>query len=189
MYAINMFQQFTLPALLVCLCVGSISLTGCATGRYNLPTVPHIDLHRYAGKWYEVARLPVFYQGDGERAIAEYSLKSDGTLAILNTSISWDGSRRSISGTATPVPGSGNARLRVRINAFPAKLLPIPRDGNYWIIDVAPDYRYALVGTPDRRFLWLLSRTPSIDQSDFTRMRELADSLGFVTDSLVIHRG
>ncbi len=180
------YQFLLLP--IIAASVVFLALIGCQTTRQALPTVPLVDLNQYAGKWYEVARLPVFYQGDEERAIAEYTLLGDGTMALLNTSISRDGSKRSVSGIATPVANSGNARLRVKINAFPARLIPAPRRGNYWIIDVAPDYSYALVGTPDRNYLWMLSRKPDINQSDFTRLKHLADSLGFVTDKLIIHR-
>lgn len=166
-----------------------LALAGCqSTDHGPLPTEPAIDLARYAGIWHEVARLPVFYQRDDERAMAEYTPRGDGTLALRNTAIRPDGSTRSVTGTATPVPGSGNARLRVRIDAFPGNLVPPPDEGNYWIIRVAPDYRYALVGTPDRRFLWILSRTRSIGQSDFTRLTELADSLGFPIQNLIVHR-
>lgn len=149
-------------------------------------TVPSVDLSRYAGEWYEVARLPVFYQGDNERAIATYTLRSDGQMDVINTAIRQDGTKHSVTGLATPVPNSGNAKLRIKINKWPATWIPVPTQGNYWILELAPDYSYALVGTPDRKFLWLLSRTPTLSTSKFTALIERADALGYHTDKLII---
>lgn len=127
-----------------------------------LPTVEHVDVARYAGRWYELARLPVLFQPDASVAIAEYGLRDNGTVSVRNTACRGTDPERSIDGSATPAAGAeeSNARLRVRFGGV-ARLVPTPVEGNYWVLRLAPDYSAALVGTPDRSSLWLLGRRPS----------------------------
>jgi len=82
------------------------------------------------------------------------------------------------------VPGSGNARLRVRFGGL-AALAPVPREGNYWIIALDADYRFAMVGTPDRRFLWILARDPCLPPDVLASLVARARCLGFDVDRLV----
>jgi len=153
-------------------------------------TVESVDLERYAGLWYEVARLPVFYQDDDEMAKAEYSLNDEGTIDVVNTAIHADGSSQKVTGTAEPVPGSNNAKLRVSIDNFFARLFGSPPDyGNYWVLKLDSDYRMALVGTPDRDALWLLSRTPTMEKDDLKEYIDYAESQGYDTSRLIINNG
>ena len=148
-----------------------------------LPTVPHVDLARYAGTWHEVARLPNWFQRSCERSRAEYTPCGDGSLKVVNTCAKASGRSSSIEGRATPVPGSGNARLRVKFGGL-AALVPAAREGNYWIIALgegAPDapYEWAMVGTPDRRFLWILARQPCLPPEVLAELKAQARCLGF----------
>ncbi|MGC4013553.1 MAG: lipocalin family protein [Luteolibacter sp.] len=157
------------------------------TTRYpQLKTARQVDVKRYAGKWYEVARYPQWFQRDCASATAEYSLNPDGSIRVVNTCIKADGTQRSVEGRAEPADGT-NSRLRVR---FPEKwytaAIPVPKEGNYWVIDLTGDYRQAIVGTPDRRTLWFLSRSPQIAKKDFERMKKVARSQGFDTGKLVV---
>jgi apolipoprotein D and lipocalin family protein len=159
---------------------------GPAASHPPLKTTPKVSSDRYLGKWYEVARLPQWFQKDCVSATADYSQNKDGTIGVLNTCIRADGTERSISGVAEPVDGPNN-RLRVKFpGSFFARLAPIPEEGNYWIIDVTPDYRYAVVGTPDRKFLWFLSRSPEVPQAQFDRMKAIAKKQGFDLGRLAI---
>jgi apolipoprotein D and lipocalin family protein len=88
-------------------------------------------------------------------------------------------------GRAEPVPCSGNARLRVRFGGL-AALVPVPREGNYWIIALDDDYRFAMVGTPDRRFLWILARDTCLPPDVFAGLVAQARCLGFDVDRLVV---
>lgn len=172
--------------LVVALAAG---LVGCSTTSHHpLPTVNQVDLKRYAGQWYEVARLPVPYQKADEGAKAEYTLQRDGTVRVVNTAIAPHGRNRSIQGRAEAVPGSNNARLRVKFEGL-AGLVPTPEEGNYWIMALDRNrYRYAMVGTPDRKALWLLSRQPRLDPPVQKELVDRAEALGFPVEKLIYHR-
>ena len=164
-----------------------ICVAGCASiGTPDpLPTVAQVNLDRYTGTWYEVARLPTPFQKDQERAIARYTPMGDSQVAIRNTGIMPDGSTRTATGVGTPVEGSNNSKLRITFNEFPASLMPAAEEGNYWILALDTEYRYAMVGTPDRDFLWLLSRDKTMPDQVKSRYVTQAQSLGFDTSKLL----
>lgn len=99
-------------------------------------------------------------------------------MRVENSCRNARGRCRSIEGTATPVPCSGNARLRVRFEG-PAGWMPVARDGNYWIIALDEDYQWAMVGTPDRRFLWILARERSLPPEVYCMLVARARCLEF----------
>jgi apolipoprotein D and lipocalin family protein len=166
--------------------LGLAVLAACQSSPHARPlaTAARVDLQRYAGTWYEVARLPNFFQKAGEQAIAEYRLEPDGRVAVRNTAVRPDGQKRSIEGHATAVPGSNHARLMVRFQGW-AGLAPVSNRGNYWVIAVDPQYRYAMVGTPDRKYLWILARTPQLDPRIRQQLMERAKAEGFATERLL----
>lgn len=148
-----------------------VLLGGCAT-REPLPTVPEVDLARYSGTWHEIAKYPNFFQrrcASDTKAI--YEPMADGRIRVVNSCRNANGREQRVSGTATVVPDSGNARLRVSFWG--------PFAGDYWIIGLDPDYRWALVGHPSRKFLWILSRTPEMDDTTYRRIVKLATDLGY----------
>ncbi len=149
-----------------------------------LPTVPDVDLARYAGTWHEVARLPNLFQRSCVGATARYTLLADGSVQVVNACRTARGRCRSIEGRAEAVPCSGHARLRVRFDGL-AGLMPVSQDGNYWIIALDDDYRWAMVGTPDRRFLWILARQPDLPPDVHQCLVNRARELGFDVDRLV----
>ncbi len=149
-----------------------------------LPTVPSVDLARYAGTWHEIARLPNLFQASCDRSWARYEPRADGSLAITNACVTRRGRCRQAVGSAEPVLCSGNARLRVRFSGL-ASLVPVPRAGNYWIIALDDDYRWAMVGTPDRRFLWILSRDTCLEPRVYAGLVSQARDLGFAVDRLI----
>ena len=151
-----------------------------------LPTAGPVDLARYAGKWFELARLPTRFQDPRSVSTAEYGVRPDGKVSVDNTAFVGDRVSARISGTATPVAGAPNDRLRVKFGGF-LKFIPTPKEGNYWVIDLEDDYSMALVGTPDRSNLWLLSRDANAwDSTTAARMVAEATKLGFDTDKLLI---
>jgi apolipoprotein D and lipocalin family protein len=138
-----------------------IALAGCSTAPHDtrppVQTVAQVDLQRYQGRWYEIASYPMYFQrkciGD---TTADYALRDDGRVGVLNRCRT-ESDFIQADGKASVVDGSANARLRVSFFW--------PFHGDYWIIGLDPDYRWAVVGDPDRRYLWVLSRTPSLDQT------------------------
>jgi len=122
-----------------------------------LETVPYVDLQKYMGKWYEIAAFPQKFQKGCHCTTAEYVMTDKGYVRVINTcrKDSPDGKMNMAKGKAFIVEGSNNAKLRVQFFW--------PFRGDYWIIDLAEDYSYAVVGAPDRKYLWILSRTPTMD--------------------------
>ena len=170
-------------ALFACACSATSS-----AGKDPLKLAERVNLERYSGKWFEIARFPQWFQKDCASATAEYSQLPGGRIRVVNTCIRQDGTRRSVTGSAEPVDAAAN-RLRVRFSdSLAARLIPVPKKGNYWIIHVSPDYRQAIVGTPDRESLWFLSRSPEIPNETFARLKEIARAQGFDTSRLVVDR-
>jgi len=158
---------------------------GCSPPTRPLPTVAKVDLRRYGGLWFEIARLPNPFQRSGAVATAEYTPQPDGTVKVRNTELRANGNSKAIEGSALAVAGSGDARLKVKFGGL-AALAPVPQSGNYWIIALEPDYSAALVGTPDRKFLWLLARSQKLPAATRTRLVNRAAELGFPVERLLI---
>ena len=152
-----------------------------------LPTVASVDLTRYSGKWHEVARLPNSFQRDDSTAVAEYTLNPDSTVGVRNTETRPDGTTKVATGKASAVPGSNQARLRVKFSGL-ASLAPNPVEGNYWVIGLEPDYSVAVVGTPGRKYLWILAREPKISAAKLDRWKAKARELGFPVERLIYRK-
>ena len=173
--------------LLLALCAGLI-LGGCtSTGAGSLEpkTAGSVDLKRYQGKWYELARLPMFFQRDCAQSEAHYNLKSDGNVGVLNRCQTLQGEWQEASGTATAqVPGKTD-KLWVEFDNWFSTLLPGVAKGNYWILYVDDKYQTALVGNPDRKYLWILSRTPTIPALQRESLLAKARQQGYDTQRLI----
>lgn len=160
---------------------------GCSptSGPVPPPTAGKVELKRYAGRWHEIARLPAPFQKDDEAAVAEYGMNADGTLSVRNIAVRADGSQHDIKGSATVLNPPNNTKLAVRFSTWFGPLIPAPAEGNYWILHVDDTYQEAIVGTPDRRFLWLLARTPRISAQRKAALVAKAETLGFDVMRLV----
>ncbi len=165
-------------------------LAGCAknsTATTSLPTVASVDIERYRGLWYEVARLPNAFQQDDSKATAEYAPAPKSSIYVRNIEFRPDGTTKAAEGSAKVVEGSNGARLKVRFKGL-AALVPAPSEGNYWVIDLQPDYSFAVVGTPNRKFLWLLARDRKPSRKVFDAAVAKAKALGFATENLIRHQ-
>jgi len=154
----------------------------------SLPTVPQVDLVRYAGTWHEQARLPAPFESVCQGQPRAIYQPLGNRLSVRNECRGADGELRAVEGVARVVPGSGSARLQVSF--MPAWLHWLPMAwADLWILHVdedAPDYRVALVGHPSRKGLWLLSRDPELPVDELQRLVAVASNLGFDTDRLVM---
>jgi apolipoprotein D and lipocalin family protein len=148
-------------------------------------TAGAVDLNRYIGRWYEIARLPMRFQKANEAAIAEYGTHADGTISVHNIAIRPDGSQRDIRGYAKVLNPPENTKLTVRFKTWFGPLIPVPKEGNYWILHVDENYQEAIVGTPNRKYLWLLARTPTIPEAHYQALVARANELRFDTSRLL----
>ncbi|HEY6942082.1 lipocalin family protein [Dokdonella sp.] len=154
-------------------------------------TVPSLELHRYLGTWYEIARLPERHEpADYTDITATYTLNDDGSVRVDNRALDGEGEPEQVVGEATVVDGSGNAKLEVSFMPDGLKWIPFTK-GDYWVLRVDDDYRTALVGTPNRKYLWLLSRTPSIEAATRRSFLDTAVQEGYDLAELIMtpHRG
>jgi len=159
-------------------------LSGCAMARNGadigeLAVVPQVDLQRYAGTWYEIARYPNRFQNGCFSTSVSYTIRPDGAVDVVNRcrTGSVNGDERAIRGKAWSVDPVTNAKLKVQFFW--------PFRGDYWIIQLHENYQYAVVGHPARKYLWILSRTPAMDQETYDNiLLRLADQ-GYDTGRLI----
>ncbi len=144
----------------------------------NLDTVSYVDLAKYAGKWYEIASYPQRFQKGCHCTTAEYSLSDKGYVIVENrcNRDSINGKSSYIKGKAFVEKNSGNAKLKVQFFW--------PFRGKYWIIDLADDYSYAVVSHPNKKYLWILSRTPQMDMQVYEQILLRLKSKGFDLDRI-----
>jgi apolipoprotein D and lipocalin family protein len=135
-----------------------VGLYSLITSFTNLQTVPYVDLEKYSGKWYEIASYPQRFQKGCHCTTAEYTPTENGYVIVENkcNKDSINGKETSIQGKAYITKNSGNAKLKVQFFW--------PFRGKYWIIDLAEDYSYAVVSHPNKKYLWILSRTPQMEE-------------------------
>jgi apolipoprotein D and lipocalin family protein len=145
----------------------------------ELTTIAALQVPRYLGTWYEIAKFPnTFQRRCAGFTTATYSLKEDGTLRVLNRCRQADGSVDEAVGAARQLGGPTSPRLQVRF--APAWLSFLPQVwGNYWVIDLDPAYQLAAVSEPKRQYLWVLSRQPVVDPKAYSALLERLRNAGF----------
>jgi len=160
--------------------ISVFGLMGSADKTPDLQTVENVDLQCYMGKWYEIVSFPQRFQKGCHCTTAEYELTDKGYVRVINTcrKDSPSGKISQASGKAFLVEGSNNSKLKVQF-FWPFK-------GNYWIIDLAEDYSYAVVGDPSRKYLWILSRTPQMDPDLYREIVGRAEQKGFDISRLLV---
>jgi apolipoprotein D and lipocalin family protein len=156
--------------------IASIAALALSAQDKPLQTVQNVELDKYLGKWYEIAAFPQSFQRGCSHTFAEYSKNDDGSIAVKNTCIK-DGKLKTVNGKAKVTDTKTNAKLTVQF-FWPFK-------GKYWIIGLGHDYSYALVGHPNRKYLWILGRKPSMDAQTYNHLVTLAANKGFDVRNLV----
>lgn len=166
---------------LACLAV----LSGCAGSAQQPPQTEQVDLKRYAGTWYELARKPMFFQRQCTQSEAHYQLQPDSSIAVTNRCLTKDGDWDQATGRAeAQVPGRTD-KLWVRFDNWFSRLAPGLTKGEYWVLYHDQDYRVALVGHPNREYLWLLSRTPAVTDQLREQLLTIAREQGYDTSKLI----
>lgn len=166
--------------LIVLTMVASTLLAGATGGspKDELEVVPSVDLSRYVGQWYEIARLPNrFEKKCADSVTATYTLRPDGKIDVVNRCRKASGEFTTANGKAKIVDKETNAKLKVTFFW--------PFYGDYWILDLGPNYEYAVVGDPSRDYLWILSRTPQIDEALYQQLLAKMVARGFKTERMI----
>jgi apolipoprotein D and lipocalin family protein len=145
----------------------------------DLQVVDQLDLNKYQGLWYEIARLPNSFEKKLDRVTAHYSIRPDGKIKVLNKGyLIRDPSKyKQATGVAWVSDAKQPAKLKVRFFW--------PFSGKYWVIALDKDYRYALVGDPSRKYLWVLNRTKTLDENIYQQLMNTAREKGFDTSKII----
>jgi apolipoprotein D and lipocalin family protein len=148
-----------MTAFILFLALGGLGLAAAPVQDKPLEVVDHVDLERYLGTWYEIATIPQRFQKGCVGVTATYSLRPDGKIRVINRcrKETLDGQLKEVDGKAWVVDRKTNAKLKVQFFW--------PFSGSYWIIELDADYQWAVVGHPGRKYLWILCRTPKMDQA------------------------
>lgn len=164
-----------MPHFIITLISVCFLMTTCTHAQKQPPleTVANVDLNKYLGTWYEIAAYPQKFQEGCHCTTATYSSSKKGDIIVKNrcNKDSVDGKESSIRGKAFVVKNSGNAKLKVQFFW--------PFRGDYWIIDLADDYSYAVVSEPKRSTLWILSRTPKMQEEVYQGILSRVKEKGF----------
>lgn len=167
-------QGFFLSALLA----ASTALAAADTPPAPVQSVAQVDLARYVGTWHEIARFPMYFQNQCVGDVtANYSTMDNGKIKVINRCRTKDGEFDQAEGSASVVENTGNAQLKVSF------FWPFRAD--YWVIGLAPDYRWAVVGNPNRKYLWILSRSKIMTPSDLAAAKASAAAQGFDLTKLI----
>lgn len=152
---------------------GSLAFMAFRPQHKPLETVPYVDLKKYAGTWYEIASFPQRFQKGCHCTKAEYRQHPEGYVEVMNScrKNSVNGKVKDVTGKAFVTDPQTNAKLKVQF-FWPFK-------GDYWIIDLADDYSYAVVGEPSREYLWILSRSQQMDETLYREIVNRTAAKGF----------
>jgi apolipoprotein D and lipocalin family protein len=173
-----MTNRTSLILLILGMMLPAVPIPG-ANHQAPMKVVPLVDLTRYAGKWYEIARLPNRFQRDcASDTTASYVLRKDGRITVVNACRTSEGRVKSATGTARVASGK-EPNTKLKVTFF------WPFYGNYWIIDLDPDYKWAVVGEPDRKYFWILSREPRLDDTLYQQILDRAKQQGYDVGPLV----
>lgn len=165
--------------LLLLLIAQFIMVNACTSQDKSLSVVENVDLSKYMGTWYEIGRLPNSFEKGLKCITASYSLKENGKVAVLNQGhkISDPSKKSKALGTAWLPDPKVTGKLKVRFFW--------PFSGDYWILDLDKDYSRVLIGSPSRKYLWILCREPLLDKQETDNLLKIAEELGFNTSAMV----
>ena len=168
----------TIRAVFLLFCC-ALTIAGCSTSPpAGINPVSPFEINRYLGKWYEIARLDHSFERGLEQVTAEYSLREDGSIRVINRGYNTSKQQwEEAEGRAKFVGSKDVGQLKVSFFG--------PFYGGYNIVELDPNYQYVMIVGNDRDYLWILSRTPQLEAAVQQRLVEKAKSLGFATDKLI----
>ena len=153
-------------------------------GTMKPKAVEKIDVHQYAGKWYEIAHIPMYFQRNCvSDTTAQYTVNSDQTIAVLNSCRTESGKIIASQGLAYP-QNEGMSKLKVSFLPAGLRWLPFTK-GDYWVLRVDPEYQVALIGGPSHKYLWILSKKPHLDEAMYQSYLDTARQYGYDLSKLI----
>lgn len=156
---------------------GAIPLVRAASSDSPLETVSKVDLNRYVGRWYEIAKYPNRFERMCDRDVmATYTIRPNGKVSVVNRCTTLEGKVNQSSGWAKVVDRETGSKLKVTFFW--------PFFGDYWIIDLGGNYEYAVIGEPSRKYLWILSRTPKMDDAVYAKLASRLAAKGYDASKL-----
>ena len=164
-----------------------IVLSSLVFAQQNPPTtVKYVDLKKYVGLWYEISKIPNSFQDQCiKNTTAKYTLNSNGEISVTNSCIDEDGKEDAADGVVRVVDKKSNAKLEVSFVSFFGWR---PFWGDYWIIGLDENYQWAIVGTPNRKYGWVLSRTPNLDNTTMNKVFGILKDQGYDPKKFEISR-
>lgn len=151
-----------------------------AASSQKVPTVvASVDLKKYTGKWYEIARLPNFFERKLKCVSATYTLRPDGKITVLNAGNYIEDPKKSTSSTGVAWVPDKNVPAKLKVQFF------WPFSGDYWIMHLDKDYRFVLVGDPATKYLWILAREKTIDESTYKMLLQKAVDNGYNVETII----
>ncbi|MFZ0450972.1 MAG: lipocalin family protein [Desulfatiglandaceae bacterium] len=158
----------------------TLMILSCTSGRNMagaLQAVASVDLNRYMGRWYEIAKIPNRFQKKcAGGTTAEYQLRADGTVLVVNSCLDHKGKSMVAEGIAKVTDPVTHAKLKVSF----VRLLGMNLFwGDYWIVGLDREYQYAIVGVPSRKYGWILSRRPELSNEQWLDVKGILRSQGY----------
>jgi len=141
--------------------------------------VANVDLKRYQGKWYEIARLPNYFERKLKCTSATYTLRDDGKITVLNAGNYITDFQKTSSARGVACIPDKNSPSKLKVQFF------WPFSGDYWIMDLDKDYRYVLVGDPDLKYLWILAREKVMDEKTYRMLLQKAIDNGYSVETII----
>lgn len=175
--------RFFIKNFIIILFCFMFNASGQGNNFTNVQTVNHVNLKDYSGKWYEIAKIPNKFQKNCvSNVTATYTLRNDGKINVLNKCIEEDGSVNEAEGVARVVDEKTNSKLEVSfVSIFGIHLFW----GDYWIIGLGKDYDFAVIGHPERKYGWILSRTPKLPKDKLAEAFQILTDNGYNTKDFI----
>lgn len=145
----------------------------------TVTAVPSVDLKRYSGDWYEIAKLPNKFQKQcvGNTTATFNTKRNDGEMEVLNRCMTRNGKVELLKGETKVLNADTNSKMKVSFPKFSSN--------SYWIVDLEPNYQYAVVGSPNREYLWILSRKPQMDDATYQQILRRLERMGYQPNKVV----
>ena len=157
-----------------------------AQGKTPLTAIAALDVPRYMGTWYEIAKYPAWFQRKcvGSTS-AQYSLQTDGRVQVINRCKMANGEWNEAVGLARQIGGPSSAQLKVRFAPEWLSFVPMVW-GDYWVVALDPQYQWSIVSEPSRQYLWILSRTPTLPRATYEQLLQQLGAMGFDLNKLEV---